>query len=69
MRCHSAYGSIKSLRLPKRADRRSRGFAFVEFATKKECEYAMKVLQNTHLLGRHLKFETVKEDQLEDFLA
>lgn len=45
------------MRLPNRADRRSRGFAFVDFSTRREAEGAMEALRHTHLLGRHLVLE------------
>ncbi|KAG0140088.1 hypothetical protein CROQUDRAFT_53797 [Cronartium quercuum f. sp. fusiforme G11] len=50
----SAYGKLKSVRLPKKIDRKTRGFGFIEYTTKKEAEEAMKSLKHTHLLGRHL---------------
>ncbi|PVG01471.1 putative RNA-binding protein [Serendipita vermifera] len=63
----SAHGQIKSVRLPNRADRRSRGFAFIDFATHKEAENAMEQLRHTHLLGRHLVLEWAeKEKDLEE---
>jgi len=48
------YGKIKSVRLPKKLDRKSRGFGFVEYHTKKEAQEAMASLKFSHLLGRHL---------------
>lgn len=59
---NSAHGQVKSVRIPNRADRRSRGFAFVDFATRKEAENAREVLQHTHLLGRHLVMEWAEKD-------
>ena len=57
----SAYGKLKSVRLPKRFDRRSRGFAFLEFVTRHEAENAYNALKHTHLLGRHLVLEWAQE--------
>jgi multiple RNA-binding domain-containing protein 1 len=57
----SAYGKLKSVRLPKRFDRRSRGFAFLEFITRHEAENAYNALKHTHLLGRHLVLEWAQE--------
>ncbi|KAI0298964.1 hypothetical protein B0F90DRAFT_1810726 [Multifurca ochricompacta] len=55
------YGQLKSVRLPKRFDRRSRGFAFLEFVTRHEAENAYNALKHTHLLGRHLVLEWAEE--------
>ena len=57
----SAHGQLKSVRLPKRFDARSRGFAFLEFVTRHEAENAYAALQHTHLLGRHLVLEWAEE--------
>ncbi|KAI0270676.1 hypothetical protein BC834DRAFT_841474 [Gloeopeniophorella convolvens] len=56
-----AHGQLKSVRLPKRFDRRSRGFAFLEFVTRHEAENAYNALRHTHLLGRHLVLEWAEE--------
>jgi len=53
----SAYGQLKSVRLPKRFDARSRGFAFIDFLSRHEAENAYAALRHTHLLGRHLVLE------------
>lgn len=58
----SAHGQVKSVRLPNRADRRSRGFAFVDFATRKEAEHALEQLRHSHLLGRHLVLEWAERE-------
>lgn len=49
-----AYGSIKSVRVPKKFDKLARGFAFVEYTLLKEAENAMNQLEGVHLLGRRL---------------
>ncbi|RSH92710.1 Multiple RNA-binding domain-containing protein 1 [Saitozyma podzolica] len=65
----SAYGQLKSLRLPKKATLSStgsqgtRGFAFLEFTTHTEAQRAMDALKHTHLLGRHLVMEWAKEGE------
>ncbi|KAH0834129.1 hypothetical protein J3R83DRAFT_11419 [Lanmaoa asiatica] len=56
-----AHGQLKSVRLPKRFDARSRGFAFLEFVTRHEAENAYTTLRHTHLLGRHLVLEWAEE--------
>jgi len=53
----SAYGKVKSVRMPKKFDSRSRGYAFLDFATRQEAENAYAMLRHTHLLGRHLVLE------------
>lgn len=53
----SAYGDVQSLRLPRKADNRLRGFAFVQFATAQQAKAAMQGLRDSHLLGRHLIIE------------
>lgn len=50
----SAYGQLRSVRVPKKMDRAARGFAFADFTTPKEAESAMDALRDTHLLGRRL---------------
>jgi multiple RNA-binding domain-containing protein 1 len=61
----SAHGQLKSVRLPKRFDRRSRGFAFLEFVTRHEAENAYNALKHTHLLGRHLVLEWAEEGEVD----
>eukprot|EP00040_Diaphanoeca_grandis_P044144 m.11430 g.11430 ORF g.11430 m.11430 type:complete len:941 (-) comp8809_c0_seq1:378-3200(-) len=64
----SAFGQIKSVRLPKKFDGNHRGFAFVDFLTKKEAMSAFEALStSTHLYGRRIVVEFAKEDSsLED---
>lgn len=56
-----SHGHLKSVRLPKKFDSRSRGFAFLEFVTRHEAENAYNTLRHTHLLGRHLVLEWAEE--------
>ena len=58
----SSHGQLKSVRLPKKFDHRSRGFAFLEFVTRQEAENAYAALKHTHLLGRHLVLQWAEED-------
>jgi multiple RNA-binding domain-containing protein 1 len=60
-RLYSAHGHLKSVRLPKKFDSRSRGFAFLEFLTRHEAENAYAALRHTHLLGRHLVLQWAEE--------
>ena len=48
------YGSLRSVRVPKKFDSSSRGFGFAEYSTKREAANAINALSNTHLLGRKL---------------
>jgi len=61
-----AFGQVKSVRLPKKFDGKSRGFAFVELLTKQEAKNAFEALQNTHLYGRHLVLEYSAADDQQD---
>lgn len=61
-----AHGQLKSVRLPKKFDHRSRGFAFLEFLTRHEAENAYVALKHTHLLGRHLVLQWAEEDSSVD---
>ena len=56
------YGQLRSVRVPRKIDSASRGFAFAEFITAKEAENAMDALKNTHLLGRRLVLDFAAED-------
>ncbi|KAJ7228150.1 hypothetical protein GGX14DRAFT_538560 [Mycena pura] len=57
----SSHGHLKSVRLPKKFDSRSRGFAFLDFVSRQEAENAYAALRHTHLLGRHLVLEWAEE--------
>lgn len=61
----SAYGQLRSVRLPKKFDSSTRGFAFADFVTVREAESAMAALKNTHLLGRRLVLEFAAADTLD----
>ncbi|PHH71717.1 hypothetical protein CDD82_6366 [Ophiocordyceps australis] len=49
-----SYGQLRSVRVPKKADNSTRGFAFADFMSAKEAEKALEALRDTHLLGRRL---------------
>lgn len=61
----SAYGQLRSVRLPKKFDSSTRGFAFADFVTAREAESAMAALKDTHLLGRRLVLEFATADTLD----
>lgn len=56
------FGQLHTVRVPKKMDRTSRGFAFAEFKTSAEAENAMKALKDVHLLGRHLVLQWAEAD-------
>ena len=60
-----AYGQLRSVRVPKKFDSSTRGFAFADFVTAREAENAMEALRDTHLLGRRLVLEFVAEDAVD----
>jgi len=68
----SAYGTLKSLRVPRKPTlsstgaAASRGFAFLEFTTHAEAQRAMDALKHTHLLGRHLVTEWANDEDTVD---
>ncbi|KAK4688469.1 multiple RNA-binding domain-containing protein 1, partial [Tremellales sp. Uapishka_1] len=69
----SAYGQLKSVRLPKKPTSltasgaaSTRGFAFLEFTTHSEAVRAMEALKHTHLLGRHLVLEWARQGDAVD---
>ena len=59
----SPFGSVKAVRIPKKFDGKSRGYAFVEYATKQEAKAAMEALSHSHLYGRRLVVEYAAEDK------
>lgn len=60
-----SYGQLRSVRVPKRFDNSTRGFAFADFVTAREAENAMDALRDTHLLGRRLVLEFAAEDAVD----
>ena len=59
------YGQLRSVRVPKKFDSSTRGFAFADFVTAREAENAMDALRDTHLLGRRLVLEFVAKDAID----
>lgn len=51
------------MRVPKKFDARTRGFAFLEFVSRHEAESAFAALRHTHLLGRHLVLDWAAEGE------
>lgn len=61
----STYGKLIALRIPKKFNHTSRGFAFAEFSTAKEALNAMNSLKDTHLLGRRLVIDFAEADEVD----
>ena len=60
-----SYGQLRSVRVPKKFDSSTRGFAFADFVTAREAENAMDALRYTHLLGRRLVLDFAAEDAID----
>jgi multiple RNA-binding domain-containing protein 1 len=58
----ATFGAVKRIRIPRKMGGVHRGFAFVDFSSKKEAAMAKKALSNSHLYGRHLVIEYAKEE-------
>ena len=65
-RLFATYGTLKSLRLPKKFDSRLRGFAFLEFVSKREAANAIQALTGVHLLGRRLVLQYADSELIGD---
>jgi multiple RNA-binding domain-containing protein 1 len=61
----SKYGELRSVRIPKKHDHTSRGFAFAEFVSPQEAQNAHSALQHTHLLGRKLVIDYAEADTVD----
>ncbi|KAK0618016.1 multiple RNA-binding domain-containing protein 1 [Bombardia bombarda] len=59
------YGKVVSLRIPKKFNQSSRGFAFAEFSTPREALNAYNSLKDTHLLGRRLVIDFAAADEVD----
>ncbi len=59
------YGKLVALRIPKKFNHSSRGFAFAEFSTAKEALNAFNSLKDTHLLGRRLVIDFAEADEVD----
>lgn len=60
-----AYGQLRSVRVPQKYDRSTRGFAFADFVSAREAENAMDALRDSHLLGRRLVLEFTTADSID----
>ncbi|KIK58792.1 hypothetical protein GYMLUDRAFT_245874 [Collybiopsis luxurians FD-317 M1] len=57
------HGQLKSVRLTKKFNSRTRGFAFLEFVSRYEAENVYEALRYAHLLGKHLVLEWAEEGE------
>lgn len=62
LRQQSKYGTLRSIRMPKKLGNRTRGFAFADFVTAREAANAIEALKDTHLLGRRLVLDYALQD-------
>ena len=49
------------MRVPRKFNSTTRGFAFLDFVSRREAENAFAALQHTHLLGRHLVLDWAED--------
>lgn len=56
------FGTLRSLRLPRKFDGGNRGFAFADFASHADAVAAMEALAAAHLYGRHFVIEWAAKD-------
>ena len=61
----STYGKLVALRIPKKFNQSSRGFAFAEFSTAKEALNAFTSLKDTHILGRRLVIDFAQAEDID----
>lgn len=61
----STYGKVVALRIPKKFNHSSRGFAFAEFSTPREALNALTSLKDTHLLGRRLVLDFASAEEVD----
>jgi multiple RNA-binding domain-containing protein 1 len=59
------YGQLRSVRVPKKFDNSTRGFAFADFVTAREAENAMDALKDTHFLGRRMVLDFAEADMID----
>ncbi|PKS08241.1 hypothetical protein jhhlp_005183 [Lomentospora prolificans] len=61
----STHGELRAVRVPKKFNHQSRGFAFAEFVTPREAENAVSALKDTHLLGRKLVIDFAEAETID----
>lgn len=61
----SAYGQLRSVRVPQKFGSSTRGFAFADFTTVREASNAINALRDTHLLGRRLALDFAANESVD----
>ncbi|RYO82274.1 hypothetical protein DL766_000651 [Monosporascus sp. MC13-8B] len=59
------HGQLRAVRVPKKFNHTSKGYAFAEFTTPCEALNAMNALEGTHLLGRRLVLQFAEEEAID----
>ncbi|KAK2598570.1 hypothetical protein N8I77_011972 [Diaporthe amygdali] len=59
------YGKLRVVRIPKKFNSSSRGFAFAEFESPREAENCIRSLKDTHLLGRKLVLDYAEAEAID----
>ncbi|RYP66572.1 hypothetical protein DL771_007725 [Monosporascus sp. 5C6A] len=59
------HGQLRAVRVPKKFNHTSKGYAFAEFTTPREALNAMNALEGTHLLGRRLVLQFAEEEAID----
>jgi multiple RNA-binding domain-containing protein 1 len=57
------FGTVKSVRIPKKANGVHRGFGFVDFVSHEEAAAALESLKSTHMYGRRLCLEWAQQEE------
>ncbi len=59
------HGQLRAVRVPKKFNHSSKGYAFADFTTPREARNAMNALEGTHLLGRRLVLQFAEEEEID----
>ena len=59
------HGQLRAVRVPKKFNHTSKGYAFADFTTPREAVSAMNALEGTHLLGRRLVLQFAEEEAID----
>ena len=59
------HGQLRAVRVPKKFNHTSKGYAFADFVTPREARNAMNALEGTHLLGRRLVLQFAEEEEID----
>lgn len=59
------HGQLRAVRVPKKFNHTTKGYAFADFTTPREARNAMNALEGTHLLGRRLVLQFAEEEAID----